>query len=117
MTPRPAPPASRYVIGFVLSIVATLAAYALVVSRAFSPAPLIIAIVLLALVQLAVQLVAFLHIGHRTPVWNLAALAFAIIIIGIVAGGSLWIMNNLNGRMMPGEAQMLQYMEAQAGSP
>lgn len=93
-----------YVIGFVLSVALTLLAYGLVVNHVPTGGWLIAAIVMLAVVQLLVQLVFFLHLGHeRLPRWNLLMLGFAVLIIVIVAGGSLWIMNHLNYNMtMPG---------------
>lgn len=68
----------------------------------------------LAVVQLFVQLIFFLHLGRESrPRWNLAMLLFAFMIIGIVAGGSLWIMSNLNVRMTP--QQINKYMNDQDG--
>ena len=85
-----------YTIGFVLSIVLTLAAYYIVVDHVLTGRTLVVAIVGLGLLQLAVQLLLFLHVGREEkPHWNLAALAFAAIIVVIVIGGTLWIMSNL----------------------
>ncbi len=54
------------------------------------------AFVILALAQLVVQLIFFLHIrAKREQQWNLAALAFAAIVVMILVGGTLWIMYNL----------------------
>jgi cytochrome o ubiquinol oxidase operon protein cyoD len=51
----------------------------------------------LALLQLLVQLICFLHVGRETkPRWNLLALVFAFIVVGILVGGTLWIMHNLD---------------------
>jgi len=89
-----------YVAGFVGSIVPTFIAYILVVHHVLSGGWLIAAIVALAAVQLVVQLVCFLHLGHEpNPRWNLLMLGFAVLIIIIIAGGSLWIMYHLNYNM------------------
>ena len=86
-----------YVIGFALSIVLTLIAYALVVNEVWSSNVLIAVIIGLAIVQLFVQLVFFLHLGRESkPRWNLIVLTFAVIVVVIVVLGSLWIMQNLN---------------------
>jgi cytochrome o ubiquinol oxidase subunit IV len=54
-------------------------------------------IVALALVQLFIQLIFFLHLGRESkPRWNLSALAFAVIVVVILVFGSLWIMASLD---------------------
>lgn len=86
-----------YVTGFVLSIVLTLAAYLIVVNDIWSRSVILTAIILLAILQLLVQLIYFLHLGRESkPRWNLIALSFAALVVGIVVIGSIWIMNNLN---------------------
>jgi cytochrome o ubiquinol oxidase subunit IV len=56
----------------------------------------------------------FLHLGRETrPRWKLAVFLFMLGVILILVFGSLWIMTNLNYRMMP--KQMVQYMNSQAG--
>lgn len=92
-----------YVTGFILSLIFTLSAYMLVEIHAnshrltFAPQFLIPAIVVLALIQLVVQLVFFLHLNKESnPRWNLTVLLFAIMVVGILVFGSLWIMENIN---------------------
>jgi cytochrome o ubiquinol oxidase operon protein cyoD len=52
-------------------------------------------------VQILVHLAFFLHIDFKTtPRENLVALAFALVLIFIMVGGSLWIMFDLYHRMM-----------------
>ncbi len=86
-----------YTIGFVLSLVLTLAAYILVVNKVWSGNVIIAAIIGLAIAQLFVQLIFFLHLGKESkPRWNLTILLFAILVVGIIVIGSLWIMKNLN---------------------
>lgn len=91
-----------YILGFVLSVALTLLAFGVVwqhlrtdhVSPSHDVAlPLLI---LLALGQLVVQMVCFLHLGReRKPHWNFVAFAFAIFVVAVVVGGSLWIMGHL----------------------
>lgn len=108
-----------YFAGFLLSIILTMAAY-IPVSRyvssghaSYSKLPLTIFIIILAIVQLFVQLIFFLHLAReKKPRWRSTAFVLALIFVFIVVAGSLWIMNNLNYRMTP--KQMQQYMKDQA---
>ncbi len=97
-----------YLIGFGLSLVFTLVSYAFVAQHvgshhsAFPHQLLIPLIIILALAQLVTQLVFFLHLGRESkPRWNLMVFLFAILVVGIVVFGSLWIMQNLNYHMHP----------------
>ena len=61
-----------------------------------------VALVVLAIAQMGVHLVFFLHITTEPDnTNNVLALAFGILIVTLVIGGSLWIMANLNHNMMP----------------
>lgn len=92
--------AHSYIAGFVLSVGLTLAAYALVVQGSLTGNALLAAVVGLALMQLVVQLVFFLHLGRGTQArWNLLVFWFALIVVIILVFGSLWIMQNLNYHM------------------
>lgn len=91
-----------YVIGFFWSIILTLIAYTLVVEQIFTDWTLVFAIVALSIVQVIVQLLYFLHLGDEPkPYWNLIVFLFMTLVVVILIGGSLWIMYNLNYRMMP----------------
>lgn len=84
----------QYVIGFGLSIYLTMTAYLMVVNHLFNGWVLVAAIVGLALIQLVVQLVFFLHLGRDR--WNLVIFLFMLMVVVIVVAGSLWIMANLD---------------------
>ena len=61
-----------------------------------------VALVVLAIAQMGVHLVFFLHITTGADnTNNVLALAFGVLIVILVMGGSLWIMTNLNHNMMP----------------
>jgi cytochrome o ubiquinol oxidase subunit IV len=61
-----------------------------------------VALVVLAIAQMGVHLVFFLHITTGADnTNNVLALAFGVLIVILVMGGSLWIMANLNHNMMP----------------
>lgn len=96
-----------YIIGFILSVVLTIAAYFLVhvhisMSHTGITHDFIIPILLiLAVLQLFVQLLFFLHMGkEKKPRWNMFVFVSFIGLILLIAISSLWIMHHLN-YMMP----------------
>jgi cytochrome o ubiquinol oxidase subunit IV len=94
---------SSYLIGFVLSVVLTAIPFALVMTGAAPAGTLIAAIMVAGIVQIVVHLVFFLHMNRSSDqLWNNAAFVFAVIVVGILIAGSLWIMYHLNMNMMPG---------------
>jgi cytochrome o ubiquinol oxidase subunit IV len=61
-----------------------------------------VALVVLAIAQMGVHLVFFLHVTTGPDSTNnVLALAFGVLIVILLIGGSLWIMANLNYNMMP----------------
>ena len=99
-----------YVIGFVLSVATTLLAYFVVVNKLFTPAILVYVVLTIAVAQLIIQVIYFLHIGRGSK-WKLRTFLFTLLVVGIVVVGSVWIMENLNYNMMdmtPNEQR--QYM-------
>ena len=61
-----------------------------------------IALFVLAIAQMGVHLVFFLHITTGPDnTNNVMALAFGVLIVILLIGGSLWIMSNLNHDMLP----------------
>ena len=96
-----------YILGFASSLLLTLIAFGLIEwhilsQHEYPPHSVLIPVfVLLALIQLVVQLVFFLHVGkEHGPRWNLTALSFALIVVCILVGGTLWIMHNLSHGQM-----------------
>lgn len=105
-----------YVTGFVSCIVLTLLAYAAATSGQLSKHVAIGSIAALAIIQCIVQLVKFLHLGSEfKPRWKLAVFCLMLCIVLILVIGSLWIMNNLNYRMMHSPEQMNEYIQSQDG--
>jgi cytochrome o ubiquinol oxidase subunit IV len=101
-----------YVTGYLLSIYLTMTAYLLVTNHAFDNAIMITLLVILALLQFFVQLVYFLHLSaERHGRWRLFVFGLMVVVVGILVGGSIWIMNNLNYRMSP--QQVNNYMNSQ----
>jgi cytochrome o ubiquinol oxidase operon protein cyoD len=94
---------SSYIIGFVLSVILTAVPFGLVMAHAAPVAILIPVIFGLGVVQILVHLICFLHMKRgSSQMWNNAAFIFAVIVVGILIAGSLWIMYHLNMNMMPG---------------
>jgi cytochrome o ubiquinol oxidase operon protein cyoD len=100
-----------YSIGFGLSLLLTLSAYAITVKGSLHGWGLIYLLSVLAVTQLTVQLICFLHVGRESkPRWNLTALLFAVMVVLILVFGSLWIMNNLqyNHGKAPSTSQIIK---------
>lgn len=90
-----------YVIGFILSLILTMTSYFLVTEKVIEGWPLFFTISGLAIAQAIVQLIFFLHMAaERAPYWNLITFIFMLMVLLIVVIGTLWIMYNLDYRMM-----------------
>lgn len=92
-----------YMIGFVLSVLLTAIPFALVMDPAhhgFTAATVLAAILALAVVQVFVHVVYFLHMDRSAEQrWNVVAFAFTTMILVIVVSGSIWIMHNATTNM------------------
>ncbi len=102
---------SKYVTGYVLCLLLTFAAFGMVVYSSVNPWLLAI-LGGLAILQMFVQLVFFLHLGDEAkPRHKLWSFVFMIIVLLILVVGSIWIMVNMNynmSHMAPQEKE--QYM-------
>ncbi|NOW47741.1 cytochrome o ubiquinol oxidase operon protein cyoD [Novosphingobium sp. SG751A] len=88
--------------GFLLSLILTALAFGAVMGGAVPRGAVLPAITLLAVAQLIVQLVFFLHLGPRQGQrGNTAIFLMTAMLIGIVVSGSLWVMYNANHNMSP----------------
>jgi cytochrome o ubiquinol oxidase operon protein cyoD len=91
-----------YVIGLGLAILLTATSFFIAGTDLVWHPSIPVAIIVLAIAQMGVHLVFFLHITTGADnTNNILALAFGILIVVLVIGGSLWIMSNLNHNMMP----------------
>ena len=94
--------AASYALGFVFSLILTMAAFFLVKQKILAGYPLGVSLFVLAALQLWVQLVFYFNFGKESkPKWNYWAFYFMLILLLIVVIGSLIIMANLDYRMMP----------------
>lgn len=90
-----------YIIGFSASLLLTLVSFSLVIAGKFSNRTIVISIVALALTQAAVQLRYFLKLGYEAkPRWETVIFCFMMVILLVIAIGSLWIMSDLDDRLM-----------------
>ena len=91
-----------YLTGFLIAAVLTAIPFWLVMSGVLPPTVTAVTVTLLAVVQIVVHTVYFLHVNTRSEGgWTLVALVFTAIMVLIVIFGSLWIMFHLHGNMMP----------------
>jgi cytochrome o ubiquinol oxidase operon protein cyoD len=91
-----------YQVGFLLSILLTLASFGVAMSGAVPTQWALGGVIALCVVQLLVQLVFFLHLGTSPGQReNLSAILFTGLIIAIIVGGSAWVLHNMNENMMP----------------
>lgn len=107
---------ATYTTGFVLSILLTLLAFDIVSDGDFVGWTLVWALMGLAVAQLAVQVVFFLHLDQEErPRWNLMAFAFMGLVLLIVVVGSLWIMDNLDRYHGPPPEEVEDYLLDEEG--
>lgn len=90
-----------YITGLVLALILTAIPFVLVMARALSTLAAIVVICGAGVVQILVHLHYFLHLDTSSAArWNVLALIFTLMIMVLFVGGSLWIMQSLNYRMM-----------------
>lgn len=105
---------TRYVIGFLVALLLSVGSYLVVVGGIGSNGQVMAVILGLAVVQLVVQLIFFLHLDIRgRSLGRTVTFAFTIIMMLVVVVGSLWIMRNLDYRMGMSPESMNDYMKAQ----
>ncbi|EAX5777989.1 cytochrome o ubiquinol oxidase subunit IV [Salmonella enterica subsp. enterica serovar Senftenberg] len=90
-----------YMTGFLLSVMLTAIPFWLVMGRGTTEGSILGGVLVCAVVQVLVHLIYFLHLNTAYETrWNLVVIVFTAVIIFIVITGSLWIMWNLNHRMV-----------------
>jgi cytochrome o ubiquinol oxidase subunit IV len=91
-----------YLCGLVLAILLTATSFYVAGTDLVWQPSIPVALVVLAIAQMGVHLVFFLHVTTGPDSTNnVLALAFGVLIVILLIGGSLWIMANLNHNMMP----------------
>jgi len=91
-----------YSAGLGLAILATIASFVVSQTDLLWPPGIPVGLVVLAFAQIGVHLVFFLHLGSGADnTNNILALAFGVLIVFFVIGGSIWIMANLDQNTLP----------------
>jgi cytochrome o ubiquinol oxidase operon protein cyoD len=91
-----------YLLGVALATILTAASFWAANTGLIWAPGIPIALGVLAVAQMGVHLVFFLHISTGPDnTNNILALAFGIMIVILVVAGSLWIMDHLNHNMLP----------------
>lgn len=89
-----------YLIGYGLALILTLASFAAVALNGIELAHRLALITIFGLIQLLVHFRFFLHIDlSRQKREDLQLILFSVLLLAIMAGGTIWIMANLTTRM------------------
>ena len=91
-----------YVIGLAVASLLTVVSFLVARTTLVWEPSIPVALVVLAVAQMGIHLVFFIHITTGADnVNNVMALAFGVVIVLLVMVGSLWIMANMNHNMLP----------------
>ena len=100
-----------YTTGLLLAVLLTATSFWVANTSLLWAPGIALGLAVLAIAQMGVHLVFFLHITTGPDnTNNVLALAFGVLIVTLVIAGSLWIMDNLNQNMMPATAMMNMQM-------
>src|SRR5262245_28771305 len=92
-----------YQVGIIACVLLSSASFSMVINTILSALSLFFTIVVLALIQAIAQLRYFMHLGQEAkPRWETIIFCFMVLLLLIIAIGSLWIMHDLNERVMVG---------------
>jgi cytochrome o ubiquinol oxidase operon protein cyoD len=91
-----------YSIGLLLAVILTATSFWVANTSLIWPPGIPLGLAVLAIAQMGIHLVFFLHITTGPDnTNNVLALAFGVLIVTLVVAGTLVIMANLSGAMMP----------------
>ncbi|MDG6094673.1 cytochrome o ubiquinol oxidase subunit IV [Acetobacter sp. AN02] len=92
---------SSYVTGFILAVILTVAAFGVAFSHALSPSGTLMAITVLAVIQVLVHLHYFLHMSVSPEKrWDNQVFIFTGLFVFILIVGTIFIMVNTSTNMM-----------------
>ena len=96
-----------YTTGLFLAVILTAMSFWVANTSLLWPPGVPLGLAVLAIAQMGVHVVFFLHITTGPDnTNNVLALAFGVLIVTLVLAGSLWIMANLNDNMLPANELM-----------
>src|SRR5215813_7199981 len=91
-----------YTAGLVFAVLLSIASFVVAQTNLLWGPGIPVGLIVLAIAQIGVHLVFFLHLGSGPDhTNNIIALTFGLFIVFLVIAGSCWIMINLNSNMMP----------------
>jgi cytochrome o ubiquinol oxidase operon protein cyoD len=92
----------NYLMGLGFATLLTVASFYIAATHLIWAPAIPVALIVLAIAQMGVHLVFFLHVTTGPDnTNNVLALAFGILVVFLVVLGSIWIMGHLNHNMMP----------------
>ena len=95
-------------LGLGFSIVLTVAAFVVAASHLVWAPAVPVALIVLAIAQMGVHLVFFLHVTTGPDnTNNVLALAFGVLVVFLIVAGSMWIMAHLAHNLMPTMEQLM----------
>jgi cytochrome o ubiquinol oxidase operon protein cyoD len=101
-----------YTIGLVLAVILTVTSFWVANTTLLWRPGISLGLTVLAIAQMGVHLVFFLHITTGSDnTNNVLALAFGVLVVILVVAGSLWIMDSLNENMTLGPELMNLQMQ------
>jgi cytochrome o ubiquinol oxidase operon protein cyoD len=96
-----------YALGLALAAGLTIASFWVAKTHLIYDPAIPMALATLAVAQMGIHLVFFLHLTTSPDnTNNILALAFGLLIVGLVIFGSVWIMAHLNHNLMPVQQMM-----------
>jgi cytochrome o ubiquinol oxidase operon protein cyoD len=104
--------ATAYIVGLGLALLLTGVSFWVASTSVLWGPGVAVGLVVLAIAQMGVHLVFFLHITSGPDnTNNVLALAFGVLIVFLVMIGTIWIMGHMNANMMPDPALMNLQMQ------
>jgi len=96
-----------YLLGLAIAIVLTIASFYVARTHIIYGPSIPVALVALAVAQMGIHLVFFLHITTAPDnTNNVLALAFGVLIVFVLVFGTVWVMAHMNQNMMSMQAPM-----------
>lgn len=90
-----------YAMGLGFAIILTIASFWIAIAHPIWEPALPVALAVLAIAQMGVHLVFFLHVTTGPDnTNNVLALAYGLMVVFLIFAGSIWIMDHLNHNMM-----------------
>ena len=90
-----------YIVGFLLSVVFTVAPFYLVMTKSLERNQLVVILAVTAVIQLVIQLKFFLHLDFSPSLRdNMLSFVFTGVILIVIVFGSMWVLHDLDYLMM-----------------